>query len=83
MKGETFVISNISPFSTLIDIDTAITQVDYPQCEDNSDSCGSRAGACASFHDRLRRPALRSASAHSRSAEYFCQRPPHSHFTIP
>ena len=67
--------------ATLTLIDAAINQVDSPGVKTNSDSCGSRAGACASLRDRLRRPALRSASAHSRSAECFCQRLQHSHFT--
>ena len=81
MKGGTFVTSNVPPY--FYPMDAAINQVDSTQCENNSDSCGSRTGACASFHDRLRRPALRSASAHSHSAECFCQRQSHSHFTIP
>ena len=53
--------------------DTAINQVDSPLYETNSDSCGSRAA--------YGYPPKQASAAHSRSAECFCQRLQHSHFT--
>lgn len=54
-------------------IAVATKHVDYFQCENNPDSCGSR--AAYGYPPKL------ASAAHSRSAECFCQRRLHSRFT--